>query len=112
MLTAKLMGLLAIVPVTILLTISFFVLVTLRKNEAGALKVFGYVIAALLWVSAFMVLGTGLYTLSTGRCPMMVAMQQQMKAGMCPMMKGGMMPPMKEFPMGQGMMKGQESHVK
>jgi hypothetical protein len=95
MLMAKLIGLVAIIPVTILLTVSFFVLFTLRKTE-GALKAFGFVIAALLWLSAFMVLSGGIYNLSTGRCPLIVAMHQ-MKMGMCPMMmKGGMMPPMME----------------
>lgn len=101
MLMAKLIGLVAIIPVTILLTVSFFVLFTLRKTE-GALKAFGFVIAALLWLSALMILSGGIYNLSTGRCPLIVAMHQ-MKMGMCPMMKGGMMPPMMEGPMMHGM---------
>ena len=92
MLMAKLIGLVAIIPLTMLLTVSFFVLLVLRKVEASPLKIFGYVIAALLWLSALMVLSGGIYNLSTGKCPMMTAMHQ-MKMKMCPMMKGGMMPP-------------------
>ena len=102
MLMAKLMGLAVVVPVTILLTVSFFVLFSLRKVEGVALKAFGYVIAALLWLSALLALSGGIYTLSTGRCPMMTALHQ-MKMGMCPMMKAGMMPPpMMEGPMMPG----------
>ncbi len=102
MLTAKLLGLGVIIPVTGLLTVSFFVLFALRKLEGSALKVFGYVITALLWLSALLAFSCGVYTLSTGKCPIMVGIHQ-MKMKMCPMMKGGMMPPMMQ---GEGMKPG------
>lgn len=78
----RFMGLFALIPVTVLLTISFFVLVVLRKTDNQGLKAFGYVIAALLWLSALLVSSSGLYTLSTGRplCPMMKMMRPQMCA--------------------------------
>ncbi|MFA5144697.1 MAG: hypothetical protein WC723_01630 [Candidatus Omnitrophota bacterium] len=90
----RLAGLLAIIPATVLLTISFFVLLALRKAEAAGLKAFGYVIAALLWVGVLLVLSMGSYTLSTGRCPMKEMMKCQMKGMMMdgkapmPMMQG------------------------
>lgn len=76
----RLMGLFALIPATILLTVSFFVLIVLRRQENQGLKAFGYVVAALLWLSALLVSSSGLYTLSTGRqlCPMMKTMKPQM----------------------------------
>lgn len=76
--TFRLMGLFAIIPATVLLTISFFVLLALRKIEPHGLKVFGYVITALLWCCALLVFSLGVYKLSTGRCPMQEMMQCKM----------------------------------
>ena len=94
---ARLMGLFAIVPTTLILTVSFFVLFVVRKAESGALKVFGYVVAALLWASAILILSSGVYTLATGKCPMQKMMMQKQEM-MCrkmmmdrPMMDKSMM---------------------
>jgi len=45
----KFAGLMTVVPVVILLTMSFFVLFAVRKIDTRGLKVFGYVVTALLW---------------------------------------------------------------
>ncbi|MFH1269901.1 MAG: hypothetical protein ABIH75_02440 [Candidatus Omnitrophota bacterium] len=66
----KLMGLFAIVPATLLLTVSFFVLLSLRKTEPQGLKAFGYVITVLLCLSALLVLSVGFYKMSKGPCMM------------------------------------------
>lgn len=89
----RLMGVFAIIPTTMLLVVSFFVLFTLRKTEAQALKVFGYVIVALLWCAAILVFSMGIYTISTGRHPMMCMMQGMKECKMQGMM-GGEMPKM------------------
>ncbi|MFA5287509.1 MAG: hypothetical protein WC394_04500 [Candidatus Omnitrophota bacterium] len=73
----RVMGLYAIVPTTLVLTISFFVLFVLREVKSNVLKVFGYVIAALLWLSALLIFSAGIYTLATGRCPMQKMMMQK-----------------------------------
>ncbi len=86
----RIMGLFAIIPTAILLTISFFVLFTLRNIETQGLKAFGYVIAALLWVAALLVFSLGVYTVSTGRHPMVNMMQEMMQGQMRGMMKGKM----------------------
>jgi len=78
----RLLGLFAIIPTTVLLTISFFVLFTLRKTEAGGFKAFGYVILALLWCGALLVFSLGIYTISTGRCIMQEMMQCKMQGMM------------------------------
>ena len=55
-----------LIPATILLTISFFVLVVLRKIEARPLKVFGYIIAVLLWIGSLLIVSSGINSLSAG----------------------------------------------
>ncbi len=63
----RVFGLLALVPTTILLTISFFVLFAQKKLESNGLKTFGLIVAVLLWIAAGLVFSTGLLTLATGR---------------------------------------------
>jgi len=87
----KLLGLFAIVPVTLILTVSFFVLLVLRKLESSILKVFGLCVAALLWLSALLVFSGGIYTLATGKCPMQQMMMQKHKMMMRDMMGDKMM---------------------
>jgi len=82
---AKLAGLFVIVPTTLVLTISFFVLIVLRKVEKGVLKAFGYVVVNLLWVSALLIFLGGVYTLISGSCPgqkMMMQKHGMMSQGM------------------------------
>jgi hypothetical protein len=59
----------SLVPPVVLLTVSFFVLFTLRKVDSKGLKIFGRVIVLLLWIVASVVCLTGIYTLSKGFCP-------------------------------------------
>jgi len=77
----------AIVPATLILTLSYFVLLSLRKAESSPLKPFGYVVAALLWISALLVFAGGMYTLSAGRFPRHMMMHKR------PMICKGMMAP-------------------
>jgi len=91
-------GLFAVIPVTLLLTVSFFVLMAIKRAETERLKIFGYVIAALLWVSAALVSCSALSALTGIECPVMKSMMKcHMRGGpQChSMMKGGMeQPPM------------------
>ena len=52
---------LALIPASMLLTASFFVLFTARKSDSEALKKFGQVVAVLLWLSAAIVIMAGVY---------------------------------------------------
>jgi hypothetical protein len=74
---ARLMGLCAIVPTTLVLTVSFFVLFALREVKSNVLKAFGYVVAAFLWISALLIFSVGIYTLATGKCPIQKMMMQK-----------------------------------
>ena len=81
----RILGMYAIIPTTVLLTVSFFVLVVLRKTEGG-LKTFGYVIAVLLWIAAALVFSTGIYAIATGKQCGMPMMKQMMEPPMMPRM--------------------------
>ncbi len=74
----KLMELMAIIPATMLLAVSFFILLSLRKVEEKNLKTFGIVIAVLLWISAALIFSSGVYKMATGR-PMMPMKHHMMK---------------------------------
>lgn len=52
-------GFSVVIPVTMLLTLCYFVLFSTQKLNKGGLKIFGYVIAVLLIISAAVVLGGG-----------------------------------------------------
>lgn len=92
MVMERLIGLFAIIPATILLTISFFVLVVIQRIEKPGLKAFGYVVASLLWLGVLIVGCAGIYTLATGRPPMMCMMKGKMRGMMGHEMMGpGMM---------------------
>jgi hypothetical protein len=104
---ARLMGLCAIVPTTLILTVSFLVLVVVRKVESGALKIFGYVVTALLWLSAMLILSGGIFTLASGKCPMQKMMMQKQEMVCRKMMDKSMMDkPM----MGKPMMERSKIH--
>ena len=62
----KLSQLMAAVPIAVLLTVSFFVLVTLRKIEEKGLKAFGYVVVAFLWLAALIVFSGAIYRMAQG----------------------------------------------
>jgi hypothetical protein len=94
---ARLLGLFAVIPVSLLLALSFFVLFTLRKVDTERLKEFGYAVAVLLWISAFLIACMGAYVIATGRHPMLGMMQEMMKGHM--QMMGGNMPGMRNAKM-------------
>lgn len=68
----RLMGLFALFPITITLTISFFVLFTREKTTSRGLRSFAVVVALLLWLCAALALIGGICVLSTGRGPWMM----------------------------------------
>jgi hypothetical protein len=95
----RVMGLFAIIPAALLLTISFFVLFSLRKTETPSLRAFGYCLAILLWVAVAMVISLGLYTVSTGCHPMTRMMKE-----VCGPMHGMKMKQMPQMMPGQRQM--------
>ncbi len=88
----KAMGLIAFIFTSLLLAISFFVLLAAYKVEQRWLKVFGYVVTIFLWFSAAIVF-SGVISAATMKCnvegPMMQRMRM-MKAHRQQMMPGQM----------------------
>lgn len=83
--------LMVVVPISVLLAASFFVIFALRKVEEKGLKIFGYVVAGLLWLSVLILfLGASNTAKNTSRMKYM--MQQKMRAPYRSQMmqKGGM----------------------
>jgi len=96
----KMCPLLVIVPVSVLLTLSFFVLLALRKVEEKSLKAFGYVVVSFIWLAALVVFSGAVYKMAKGPMPMKCMMQQKMgsmmgKDGMAGMSMAGMSMPEK-----------------
>ncbi len=85
----RFLGLFSIIPTTILLTISFFVIFTLNKVNSKQLRNFGMAIVVLLWISAGLIFCLGIYTIVTGEHPMMKMHRAMMKNMM---MQQGKMP--------------------
>lgn len=77
----RIMGFLALIPTAVLLTASFFVLFAIERSAGTGLKAFGRFVAALLIIVAALIFSKGVYTVVTGKCPMMQVMQE-----MCHMM--------------------------
>ena len=81
MLRTGCMGTMVVVQVALILTVSFFVLLSMHKldSKSKRLKVFGYVIASLLWLCAAIVLSTGIYSIVTGKSLREQKMHRMMK---------------------------------
>jgi hypothetical protein len=60
------LGLFALMPMTMLLTVSYFVLFANGKTDSPGLKSFGKVVVALLWIVAALALLGGIFVLATG----------------------------------------------
>lgn len=94
----RFMGFFVVIPASVLLAISFFVLLSIRKVEAGALRAFGYVVASVLWTAVALFFVIGVYILGTGKYPFNRTMHMlgkahgmawcaKMQAENCPMMQ-------------------------
>jgi hypothetical protein len=101
------LGLVALIPVAMLLTVSFFVLFTRQKTEDANLKAFGLGVAILLWVVSAVILGAGITTMTCcrhhsgyGKMGMMMDKEEWEEHGM----QGMCAPGMKCAPGMQGMM--------
>ena len=66
MLKINILGIFAIIPTTMFLMVSFFVLLGVDKTECENLKKFGRMVAVLLWICAALILILGTYVLITG----------------------------------------------
>jgi hypothetical protein len=78
----RLLGMYTMIPATIFLTISFFVLFTLRQSADRGFKIFGNIVVFLLWACALMIFLSGIYAVITGRHPLVMIIHQAMQGAM------------------------------
>jgi len=91
----RLSHLFVIVPISLLLTLSFFTLLAMRKTEEKALKVFGYVVVSFLWLAVLVVFSSVVYSMGRSSVLMGRIYQRNMKMGhMGQMMQKDSMPGM------------------
>ncbi len=74
------MGFFVIIPASVLLSISFFVLFAIRKAASKDLKRFGYVVASFLWISVLLLIFAGSHILITGKYPFNRTMHMMSRA--------------------------------
>jgi len=67
----RFVGLIAVIPATMFLAVSFFVLFAAGKTELAGLKKFAKTIAVLLWICSALIFTAGVSTVFMGGCPMM-----------------------------------------
>ena len=90
---AKCCPLMALVPISLLLTASFFVLFTLRKATEKWLKALGYLAVSLLLLTVLVIFSRAASNISNGFGGMKCTMMQKMQMGnMQRMMQQGDMP--------------------
>lgn len=82
----RLFGLFSIIPATMLLTVSFFVMFGLLKTENQKLKTFGRAVTMLLWICAAVILISGLYLTVTGHHPFIPTISRSQNPMMSPEM--------------------------
>ena len=78
----RFMGFFGIIPVSILLTISYFVLFVNRKAETAGLRAFGRMVAVLLWIAATLIFIAAGYIVATGHHPMEPLIREMMQGQM------------------------------
>ena len=79
MLLMRALGAFAIIPASLLVALSFFVLVVGQKMAVKKIKTLGYLAAVMLWAGALVFLSAGSYTMATGKHPLMFMVGQMMK---------------------------------
>jgi hypothetical protein len=75
----RILGTFAIIPTTLLLTMSFFVFLSVQSIEVQGLRLFGYFVAVLLCMTAALIFFTGIFVLLTGRNPFTPLLQYVIK---------------------------------
>ena len=96
---SRIAPIIAVVPISLLLALSFFVLLSIRKAETKGLKAFGYVVAGILWLGVLVIFLGGVYKIAKGGYQAKYMMHKKMMMQNMPMMqnqKAANMPAAKE----------------
>jgi len=76
-----------VVPVSLLLALSFFVLLSISKAQTKGLKAFGYVVAGMLWLGVLVIFLGGVYKIAKGGYLAKCMMYKKMMMQNMPMMQ-------------------------
>ncbi|MEI6831118.1 MAG: hypothetical protein WCK61_00205 [Candidatus Omnitrophota bacterium] len=83
---SKISSIIAVIPIALLLALSFFVLLSINKAQTKVLKIFGYAVAVILWLAVATIILGGVYGLAKGgdkaKCMMQKKMMMQNAQGM------------------------------
>ena len=79
---SKMAPLIAVIPISLLLTLSFFVLLSLDKAQTKKLKIFGKLVAVILWLAVLVIVLGGINRLAKGVDPRECMMRKDMKMRM------------------------------
>ena len=96
---SRIAPIIVVVPISLLLALSFFVLLSIRKAETKGLKAFGYVVAGILWLGVLVIFLGGVYKIAKGGYQEKYMMHKKMMMQNMPMMqnqKAANMPAAKE----------------
>ena len=63
---SKMASIVVIIPISLLLALSFFVLLSIDKAQTKRLKTFGYGVAVILWLAVLVIISGGVYRLAKG----------------------------------------------
>ena len=77
----RFMGLFTLIPITLLLTLGFFVNFAASKTEDSMLKSFSKVLSWLIHICAILIAIVGLFIIITGRHPLMMMMERMHERG-------------------------------
>lgn len=82
--TPKIASMVAVIPISLLLALSFFVLLSIDKAQAKKLKIFGYVVAVTLWLAVLVIVLGGARRLVKGgeQAKCMMHKEMMMRKGM------------------------------
>jgi hypothetical protein len=90
----RICGLYTLIPISLLLTICFFVLSTVGKIECKKLKNFGLIVATLLMLSAFLILLIGISATIFGKDTVIFPTMRYMMQIKAELIKGMFIPNM------------------
>jgi hypothetical protein len=63
---SRIAPIIVVVPISFLLALSFFVLLSISKAQTKGLKAFGYVVAGILWLGVLVIFLGGVYKIAKG----------------------------------------------
>ncbi len=94
---ARLSPIMAVVPISFLLTLSFFVLLSLEKVQTKKLKNFGFLVVTIIWLAVLIIISGSARRLVKGVNQKKCMMRKEMMMRSMPGMHSEQMPPVMDI---------------